>query len=91
MSFMLNDQEIQLQIIQGSALELDAFDDNTIPIYMVVYSIDNRESFLRAAQVLYRLQDAKKRGERLGVILVGNKIDLQRIRKVSFIGKPILQ
>ncbi|CAD5214479.1 unnamed protein product [Bursaphelenchus xylophilus] len=83
-AFMMNENEVQLEIIQGSALESAAFED-VMQIYMVVYSVDSRESFIRAAQILYRLHDTKRRGPKLPVILIGNKVDLQRKRRVSFI------
>uniref|UniRef100_A0A914DWX5 Uncharacterized protein n=1 Tax=Acrobeloides nanus TaxID=290746 RepID=A0A914DWX5_9BILA len=87
-SFMMNDQEIELEIIQGSALESDPF-QNVLTIYMVIYSVDNRESFTRAAQILYRLYD-HRRNTPLPLILVGNKVDLQRKRKVSYIEGKML-
>jgi GTPase SAR1 family protein len=56
---------------------------------MVIYSVDNRESFTRAAQILYRLYD-HRRNTPLPLILVGNKVDLQRKRKVSHIEGKML-
>ncbi|CAD5209446.1 unnamed protein product [Bursaphelenchus okinawaensis] len=83
-AFIMNENEIQLEIIQGSALESAQFED-VMTMYMVVYSVDSRDSFIRAAQILYRLHDTKRRGPKLPVILIGNKVDLQRKRRVSFI------
>ncbi|TMS35354.1 hypothetical protein L596_002775 [Steinernema carpocapsae] len=84
-SFLINNGEVQLEIIQGSALESNPF-QNVLTIYVVMYSIDSRESFVHAAQMLYRINDNKAKGEGPPIILVANKIDLQRKRRVSFLG-----
>lgn len=52
---------------------------------MVIYTVDNRESFTRAAQILYRIYNRKIKN--MPLLLIGNKIDLQRKRKVTTIGK----
>uniref|UniRef100_A0A914HJB8 Uncharacterized protein n=1 Tax=Globodera rostochiensis TaxID=31243 RepID=A0A914HJB8_GLORO len=65
-------------------------------IFAVVYSVDNRESFIRASQILLRLykeapEASAKRGrgrksvdkDKVSLILIANKIDLQRKRRVS--------
>ncbi|KAK0395637.1 hypothetical protein QR680_001368 [Steinernema hermaphroditum] len=88
-SFVINNSEVELEIIQGSALESNPF-QNVMTIYMVIYSIDSRESFTRAAQTLYRINDSKSKGEAPPIILVANKIDLQRKRRVSFLEGKML-
>ena len=81
--FMMNDEEVQLEILQG----LDQDTQNRMTIYMVIYSVDSRESFVRAAQILYRLHDTRRLSPGTPIILVANKIDLQRKRRVTFVGK----
>ncbi|TMS35353.1 hypothetical protein L596_002775 [Steinernema carpocapsae] len=88
-SFLINNGEVQLEIIQGSALESNPF-QNVLTIYVVMYSIDSRESFVHAAQMLYRINDNKAKGEGPPIILVANKIDLQRKRRVSFLEGKML-
>uniref|UniRef100_A0A915M516 Uncharacterized protein n=1 Tax=Meloidogyne javanica TaxID=6303 RepID=A0A915M516_MELJA len=62
-SFLLNEHEVNMQIIQGSLLPQsqerlsDSIEEFTI--LAVVYSVDNRESFIRAAQILYRIYEGK--------------------------------
>jgi hypothetical protein len=84
-AFMMNEDEVQLEILQGSALDSTSI-DGIMTIYMVIYSVDNRDSFVRAAQTLYRLHDNRRLAPGTPVILVANKIDLQRKRKITFIG-----
>lgn len=80
---MMNDEEVQLEIVQASTTD----PANRMAIYMVIYSVDCRESFVRAAQILYRLHDSRRLLPGTPVIVVGNKIDLQRKRKVTFVGE----
>jgi GTPase SAR1 family protein len=80
---MMNDDEVQLEIVQGSTPD----PDNRMSIYMIVYSVDSRESFIRAAQILYRLHDSRRLAPGTPVVLVANKIDLQRKRRVTFVGE----
>src|SRR4051794_1586250 len=49
---------------------------------MVVYSVDSRDSFSHAAQILYRLHSHRLKST-FPLILVGNKLDLQRRRRVT--------
>ncbi|XP_028566538.2 ras-related and estrogen-regulated growth inhibitor-like protein [Podarcis muralis] len=53
--------------------------------FVIVYSISDRASFHFARQQLQRIKQLKKRGgaEKVPVILVGNKRDLQHLRTVS--------
>uniref|UniRef100_A0A1I7YF46 GTP-binding protein GEM n=1 Tax=Steinernema glaseri TaxID=37863 RepID=A0A1I7YF46_9BILA len=89
-SFVMNNNEVELEIIQGSALESNPF-QNVLTIYMVIYSIDSRDSFSRAAQTLYRINDTKRKGDDgPPIILVANKVDLQRKRRISFLEGKML-
>uniref|UniRef100_A0A183C229 Septin-type G domain-containing protein n=1 Tax=Globodera pallida TaxID=36090 RepID=A0A183C229_GLOPA len=96
--FMLNEREIQMEIIQGSLLPENRHftPGGEVTIFAVVYSVDNRESFIRASQILLRLykeapEASAKRGrgrksvdkDKVSLILIANKIDLQRKRRVS--------
>ena len=109
-SFLLNEHEVHTEIIQGSMLpetrKEGAGDLGEMTIFAVVYSIDNRESFIRAAQILYRLygdrEQQKQQKEKTGLkqkamdracvplVLIANKSDLQRKRKVSSIEGKML-
>uniref|UniRef100_A0A7E4V5A1 Ras-related and estrogen-regulated growth inhibitor n=1 Tax=Panagrellus redivivus TaxID=6233 RepID=A0A7E4V5A1_PANRE len=86
--FMMNDTEVELDLIQGSALGQDMFDE--VPtIFLVMYSVDCRESFTWAAQTLFRLYN-RKSATRPSILLIANKVDLQRKRKVSTIEGKML-
>ncbi|CAK5034664.1 unnamed protein product [Meloidogyne enterolobii] len=72
-----------------------------IYLFLVVYSVDNRESFIRAAQILYRIYGDRKIAKRgnkkkmkenifLPLILIANKSDLQRKRRISSIEGKML-
>ncbi|KAI6220964.1 GTP-binding protein GEM [Aphelenchoides fujianensis] len=56
-----------------------------VQLQMVVYSVDSRDSFIRAAQLLYRLHDNSRFSPAIPTVLVANKLDLQRKRKVSHV------
>lgn len=84
--FLLNGEEFQLEIIIGSAAPKH---ESQMTIYMVVYSVDNRDSFIRAAQILYRLHDSRRLFPGTPVVLIANKIDLQRRRKVTSLGRAL--
>uniref|UniRef100_A0A0K0E5E2 Uncharacterized protein n=1 Tax=Strongyloides stercoralis TaxID=6248 RepID=A0A0K0E5E2_STRER len=89
LQFLLNTRLHELEIIQGSALESEPF-QNILNLYMVVYSIDNKESFNIAIQTITRLVENNHKNNLIQIILVGNKIDLQRKRKISKLeGKTI--
>lgn len=85
LQFLLNTKLHELEIIQGSALESEPF-QNILNLYMVVYSIDNKESFNAATQTISRLVENNRKNNLIQIILVGNKIDLQRKRKISKLG-----
>uniref|UniRef100_A0A914MIC2 Uncharacterized protein n=2 Tax=Meloidogyne incognita group TaxID=654580 RepID=A0A914MIC2_MELIC len=94
-----------MQIIQGSLLpqsqERLSESIEEFTILAVVYSVDNRESFIRAAQILYRIYGDRKIAKRgnkkkmkenifLPLILIANKSDLQRKRRISSIEGKML-
>jgi GTPase SAR1 family protein len=60
-----------------------------LTIYIVIYSISDRDSFINGTQTLYKLHENKNK-KSLAVILVGNKADLQRKRRVSQVGMYLL-
>ncbi|KHJ92828.1 GTP-binding domain protein, partial [Oesophagostomum dentatum] len=80
-SFLLNGEEIQLEIVMESTLESSPF-ANQITMYVVVYSVDSRDSFKRASNLLYRIYQARNSSD-VPVVLVGNKIDLKRHTVIS--------
>ncbi|KAL3104829.1 hypothetical protein niasHT_024028 [Heterodera trifolii] len=100
-AFLLNEREVHMEIIQGSLMPENRrfVPGGELTIFAVVYSVDNRESFIRAAQILFRLfgtreEMAQPKGGRtrkgngdkrakMPLILIANKIDLQRKRRVS--------
>ncbi|WKX95620.1 hypothetical protein Q1695_012239 [Nippostrongylus brasiliensis] len=80
-NFLLNGDEVQLEIVMESTLESSPFTDH-LTMFVVVYSVDSRESFKRAANVMYRIFQTRKSSV-VPVVLVGNKIDLKRNVTVS--------
>ncbi|KAL7076712.1 hypothetical protein ACQ4LE_003984 [Meloidogyne hapla] len=102
-SFLLNEHEVNMQIIQGSLLPQNQISDTIeeFTIFAVVYSVDNRESFILAAQILYRIYGDRKIAKRgnkkktkenifLPLILIANKSDLQRKRRINSIEGKML-
>ncbi|CAD6191468.1 unnamed protein product [Caenorhabditis auriculariae] len=82
--FLLNGEELELEILMESALENAPFEPSLI-IYLIVYSVDSRESFAVASALLDRI--GRARGS---TILIGNKMDLKRNQAVSTIeGKSL--
>ncbi|KAL6736250.1 hypothetical protein Aduo_006625 [Ancylostoma duodenale] len=75
-NFLLNGEEIELEIVMESTLESSPF-ANQLTMYVVVYSVDSRESFKRATNLLYRIYQTRN-SSAVPVVLVGNKIDLKR-------------
>lgn len=61
---------------------------NSPDAFVVLYSVVDKASFLKAEAELTRLQDADLLRSR-PVILVGNKVDLARSRAVSTQGKKM--
>ncbi|VDM52335.1 unnamed protein product [Angiostrongylus costaricensis] len=87
-NFLLNGEEVQLETVMESTLESAPFTDQ-LTTYIVIYSVDSRESFKRATNILYRIYQTRK-CTIIPVLLVGNKIDLKRNIVVSTIeGKSL--
>ncbi|XP_055525607.1 uncharacterized protein DDB_G0283357 [Wyeomyia smithii] len=83
-SVLLDGQETDLEIIDHPACEMseEAFCSTYhIDIFVVVYSVVDRGSFKKAEKILHFLKDTEMLLTR-GVILVGNKTDLERQREV---------
>ncbi|XP_058827882.1 uncharacterized protein LOC131687790 isoform X2 [Topomyia yanbarensis] len=83
-SVLLDGQETDLEIIDHPACEMseEAFCSTYhIDIFVVVYSVVDRGSFKKAEKILNFLKDSEMLLTR-GVILVGNKTDLERQREV---------
>lgn len=80
--FLLNQEEIEMEILLESALESSLFTSSLI-MYVVMYNIDSRESFQAASKMLNRITRSREGGGVAPIILVGNKIDLKRNQVVS--------
>uniref|UniRef100_A0A914S0V4 Uncharacterized protein n=1 Tax=Parascaris equorum TaxID=6256 RepID=A0A914S0V4_PAREQ len=92
-AFMMNNAEYQMEIVQGAAVE-DALSETIsqfqsepfqgdLTIYLLIYSIERRESFEQVAETLFRLFENRRDRDGISAVLVANKIDLQRSRRVS--------
>ncbi|KAG8228776.1 hypothetical protein J437_LFUL007769 [Ladona fulva] len=87
-SVMLNGEESELEIIDHPASEMSVESYCTTynpDVFVVVYSITDRESLERAEDVLSFLWKADLVSTK-AVILVGNKTDLERSRVISTSG-----
>ncbi|GAB1859678.1 GTP-binding protein REM 1 [Camponotus japonicus] len=91
-SVMLDGQETELEIIDHPAAEMsvESFCSTYNPdVYVVVYSVVDRRSFKAAEEMLLYLWKSDYMATR-GVILVGNKVDLERKREVpSVVGRHL--
>lgn len=89
-SVMLNGQETELEIIDHPAAEMsvETFCSTYNPdVFVVVYSVVDRRSLKMAEETLLYLWKSDYMASR-GVILVGNKVDLERKREVpSVVGR----
>ncbi|XP_020286046.1 ras-related protein Rap-2b-like [Pseudomyrmex gracilis] len=89
---MLDGQETQLEIIDHRAgdMSVETFCSTYNPdIYVVVYSVVNKRSFKEAEEMLVYLTNRNYMTTH-GVILVGNKVDLERQRQVpSEVGRRL--
>ncbi|XP_076752791.1 uncharacterized protein LOC143424541 isoform X2 [Xylocopa sonorina] len=91
-SVMLNGQETELEIIDHPAAEMsvETFCSTYNPdVYVVVYSVVDRRSLKIAEETLLYLWKSDYMASH-GVILVGNKVDLERKREVpSVVGRRL--
>ncbi|KOC60324.1 GTP-binding protein REM 1 [Habropoda laboriosa] len=91
-SVMLNGQETELEIIDHPAAEIsvETFCSTYNPdVYVVVYSVVDRRSLKIAEETLLYLWKSDYMACH-GVILVGNKVDLERKRQVpSVVGRRL--
>ncbi|XP_076395117.1 uncharacterized protein LOC100879510 isoform X2 [Megachile rotundata] len=91
-SVMLNGQETELEIIDHPAAEMsvETFCSTYNPdVYVVVYSVVDRRSLKMAEETLLYLWKSDYMASH-GVILVGNKVDLERKREVpSVVGRRL--
>ncbi|KAL6428927.1 hypothetical protein ACFW04_008027 [Cataglyphis niger] len=91
-SVMLDGQETELEIIDHPAAEMsvETFCSTYNPdVYVVVYSVVDRRSFKAAEETLLYLWKSDYMATH-GVILVGNKVDLERKREVpSVVGRRL--
>ncbi|XP_070506625.1 uncharacterized protein [Chironomus tepperi] len=84
-SVLVNNQETELEIIDHPACEMsvEAFCSTySIDLFVIVYSVVNKKTFKIAEKILLYLKENEMMLTR-GVILVGNKTDLERQREVS--------
>ncbi|XP_013777320.1 GTP-binding protein REM 1-like [Limulus polyphemus] len=65
----------QMKDLPSSAISFDA--------YMVVYSVTDKRSFRKSKEIINHLVSSETSNSNKAAILVGNKIDLARIRKVT--------
>lgn len=91
-SVMIDGQETELEIIDHPASEMsvETFCSTYNPdVYVVVYSVVDRRSLKFAEETLLHLWKSDYMASH-GVILVGNKVDLERKREVpSMMGRRI--
>ncbi|KAL6255376.1 hypothetical protein P5V15_013714 [Pogonomyrmex californicus] len=91
-SVMLDGQETELEIIDHPAAEMsvETFCSTYNPdVYVVVYSVVDRRSLKVAEETLLYLWKSDYMATH-GVILVGNKVDLERKREVpSMVGRRL--
>uniref|UniRef100_A0A915CTQ6 Uncharacterized protein n=1 Tax=Ditylenchus dipsaci TaxID=166011 RepID=A0A915CTQ6_9BILA len=82
----MNENEIELEITQGSNSETIHINplQNVLTVYMVCYSVDNRDSFTKAAQILYRLGQQSGSTEKRRVTSIEGKM-LSKIYKCPFV------
>ena len=59
--------------------------NDSVVAYLIVYASDDKESFDRAVDILYKLRQKEHRQEI--IIFVGNKSDLVRTKCVSVEGR----
>uniref|UniRef100_A0A914VZU7 Uncharacterized protein n=1 Tax=Plectus sambesii TaxID=2011161 RepID=A0A914VZU7_9BILA len=88
-SFLINSYEVQLKIRTASPSEMyQMHEARKGGVFLIVYSISSHQSFTMAADALYQIYEAQKRPGKKArpafhALLIGNKMDLQRNRKVG--------
>ncbi|CAI2354787.1 unnamed protein product [Caenorhabditis sp. 36 PRJEB53466] len=82
-TFLLNGREVTLEILLESTLENSPFQQSKT-LYIVMYNVDNKASFVYATQILERITLANLNNPvPLQVFLIGNKCDLKRNQVIS--------
>ncbi|PIC22556.1 hypothetical protein B9Z55_016569 [Caenorhabditis nigoni] len=82
-TFLLNGREVTLEILLESNLENSPFRQSKT-MYIVMYNMDNRPSFIYASQILERITMANLNNPvPLQLFLIGNKCDLKRNQVIS--------
>ncbi|CAI5440450.1 unnamed protein product [Caenorhabditis angaria] len=76
-TFLLNNEPIELEILLESTLENSPF-ASCLTMYAIMYNVDSKEAFLDATCLLERLIHRKIAANPANIILVGNKVDLKR-------------
>uniref|UniRef100_A0A1I7V439 Ras-like protein family member 12 n=1 Tax=Caenorhabditis tropicalis TaxID=1561998 RepID=A0A1I7V439_9PELO len=82
-TFLLNGREVTLEILLESTLENSPFRQSKT-MYIVMYNMDSRPSFIYATQILERITLANLNNPvPLQLFLIGNKCDLKRNQVIS--------
>nr|CAD7428022.1 unnamed protein product [Timema monikensis] len=90
-SVMLDGREAELEIVDhpSSEMSVESYCATYNPeVFVVVYSVVDRNSFKAAEDILLFLWKSDYISSK-GVILVGNKADLERKREVPLAGEAI--
>lgn len=67
--------------------EIDEWLNISAAGYLVLYSVDDRISFKKACEVVQKLKRHQKNTSIKPIVLVGNKIDLERKRAATTEGE----
>ncbi|VDO97677.1 unnamed protein product [Soboliphyme baturini] len=81
-SVLLDGEESDMNFIEINCQKESYWAELEVDGYIIMYSVENRRSFDTAEKALRLLQDSQRTEEK-PVILVANKIDLERKRVVS--------
>ncbi|KAJ8303069.1 hypothetical protein KUTeg_019465 [Tegillarca granosa] len=81
-SVLLDGEESMLEFIDFPNFNLCSASSHIIEAFVVVFSIDDRQSFDVAVDLLYKLRKEENKDE--SIVLVANKCDLVRSRVISF-------
>ncbi|XP_076335268.1 uncharacterized protein LOC143238698 [Tachypleus tridentatus] len=86
---VLNEEESELVFVECTADKfLDQMKDHSssairLDAYMVVYSVTDKRSFRKSKEIINLIVTSETSNSNKAAILVGNKTDLARIRKVT--------